>query len=183
MAGIIPASQIDIGRLSILKNKLINDLMSAARGTSTQQPLIYRDVTPEDVNPNASAGLQTAQLNNPSALVADTLLTGLFNTRLDNSVAIGFFGYAALSPNPQIQLITFQIGTAVVTAQFELGPIYADSMQPTGYFDTPPIFTPQQYLNVGLLASAAVAANAEPFALLGYIVEPAGRTVQPLAVA
>ncbi len=183
MAGIIPASQIDIGRLSILKNKLINDLMSAARGTSTQQPLIYRDVTPQDVNPDATSGLQLAQLSNPNALVANTLLTNQFNTQLQNSVAIGFFGYAAIAPSPAIQLITFQIGTAVVTSQFELGPIYADAQQVTGYFDTPPIFTPQQFLNVGFLASAAVAAGAEPFVLLGYIVEPAGRTVQPLAVA
>jgi len=179
MALLIPAAQTDINSLKVLRDSTISKCNKAVEAT-TSQSLIFRDLTPQDLTPG-TGGLTTARFSNPNAMVSETPIN-LFNYNLLNMQAIGIYGYAAIAANPQIDQITFSVGSAAVLAQYFLDSIYADQTQTTGYFE-PIIWTPQQNLVISGLAGAAVAANGETFVLLGIVVEPEGRTVQPVPVA
>ncbi|HUY55358.1 MAG TPA: hypothetical protein VMV23_09400 [Candidatus Nanopelagicaceae bacterium] len=175
---LIPAGQTDISRLKLLRDVTLNQLKSAVRGTTTTQPLIYRDLIQQDLLPNAAGGDLNTRFSNPNALVAN--VSGqLYSQTLQNFQSIGIYGYASLAASPLISLLQFNLGSAVTIAQFFLDTIYADQSEVVGYFDTPVIYTPQQTVNINAVASAAVGVGAESFVLLGMVYEPAGRTIQP----
>lgn len=180
MGLLIPAGQTDIAALKMVRDTTIAQLKSSVRSTTSTQPLIFRDLVPQDLNPGSS-GLVTARFTNPNALVAQTV-GQMFSIETQNFQSIGIYGYAAISANPQLDQISFNLGSAVTLAQYFLDSIYADQSEVVGYFE-PTIWTPQQQIIINGLSQNAIAANAESFVLLGIVMEPAGRTVQPTQVA
>lgn len=174
----IPAGQTNIDALKTMRDITLGKLKSAVRGTTKDQPLIYRDLIENDLNPNSTGGDLNTRFSNPSALTANTP-TQLYSNTLQNFQAIGIYGFASLAPSPQISLLQFKLGSAVTIAQFFLDAAYADASEVVGYFDTPIIYTPLQIVTINAVASAAVAAAAENFVLIGIVQEPAGNNLQP----
>ena len=179
---LVPAGQTDIALLKIVRDQLIADLNTAVRNVlGPDQPLIVRDLTPNDVAP-AGAGLFNGRLSNVPILTAQTM-TVLYSTPLSNQQAFGIYGYAPLSANPQLDILQFGQGIAVTYARFGLDGVFADSCETVAYFNGPVFWTPNQTMTIQGVSNAGLAAAAEQFNLYGLVVEPAGLNIQPVASA
>jgi hypothetical protein len=175
MSVLVPAIQIPLDRLVTIKQSLAGRLQAIVQASSTGtagQEIIYRDLLAADVAVTATTGRV-----NSGTLSATTLASNVFSTfTLTSFQALGIYGYAALSPNPQIDEIDFTVSGNVVLAKFTLDPLYC-LQQSVGYFVDPIIWNPQETVGVNLLSQAGV--TNEQFCLIGYMAEPAGRTVAP----
>ncbi|MGH7639496.1 MAG: hypothetical protein ACREN7_00190 [Candidatus Dormibacteria bacterium] len=180
---LVPSSQADIALLKVLKDSLVSNLNTAVRNVlGPDQPLIVRDLTAQDIFPNATGGLFTSRMSNPVAMTAQTLTT-LIQTPMSNQQAFGLYGYAPLSASPLIDVIQFGNGTAVTYARFVVDNIFADTLETVGYFNGPVYWTPNQTFTMQAIANSAVGSGDETFALYGLVVEPAGLNIQPVASA
>ncbi|MGH9542143.1 MAG: hypothetical protein ACRD2H_09705 [Terriglobales bacterium] len=181
---LVPSSQADIALLKVLKDSLVSNLNTAVRNVlGPDQPLIVRDLTAQDLFPNATASLFTARMSNPVTLTAQTLTT-LQITPLSNQQAFGIYGYAPLSPSPALDIIQFGNGTAVTYARFVVDNIFADTLETVGYFNGPVYWSPNQTFTLQGVSNAGIGTiGAEQFALYGLVVEPAGLNIQPVASA
>lgn len=175
---LVPASKFDFSQATALRMSLRNRLQDAV-GRVMGQATVIRDFTSKDLTGAASGAQGFARLSNQNALVANTYFNKDVTKALDQKTSIGFYGFVQLAKIPNIDEIQFFLGSGLPLAQFNLDSIYADQQSNVGYFDPPVVFAPGQTIQVNLLASAAVVANAEQYNLLGYVAEPQGQTVAP----
>lgn len=177
MAVGIPASRLDNADLKAMRIAARRAAQQAVIDV-VKQKTVVRDIMPADISQAAAAAALYGQLSNKTALVANTWDVNDLGayTRLPAYQAIAIFGYEALAASPQIQGLAFTLGPATV-AQFQVAACYVDEIEPILYFDPPLLFRPQQLIGINFLAAVAVAANAEPYALLGYVAEAEGNAV------
>lgn len=174
----IPASKFDYSQATALRMSLRNRLQDAV-GRIMGQATIIRDLAAYDVTKAASGAAGFARISNVNALVANTWFNKDISTALDQATSFGIYGYVQLAKIPNIDAIAFFLGSGLPLCQFWLDAIYADQQSNIGYFDPPVVYAPGQTMQINLLASSAVSANAEQYGLLGYVAEPQARTVSP----
>lgn len=178
MAVTIPASKASPEQLAAIRSALRQALLAAVERT-TGQATIIRDIVSNDITGKAAANATFARLSNKNAITAQAAAEADWSVTLGINQAYGVYGWVALAPIPLIDFVQFAFGSAKTLAQFALAPIYADEVSAIGYFDPPVYWGPQQTFQMNLAAESAVASAAEPFHLLGYVAEPAGKTVEP----
>jgi hypothetical protein len=178
MSVLIPGGKIDASQVTAMRLALRAKLLAAV-GQTMGQSTIIRDLITSDWSGKTSGNARFARYSNATALTAQTWTTtgDVTPVQIANNQAIGIYAYVALAPVPSIDGIRLGLGGVQRLAQFFLDPVYADLVEAIGYFDPPVVYGPLQTVQVDLLAEVALAAGTEQFALLGYIAEPAGQTV------
>lgn len=174
MAVLVPAIQADHATIAAIKRQLALDLMSMVKDANGGIDVVYRPLRPTDLNNGTTLGRTVS-----GSLTGGTVATDIFSTwtNLTAVQAVGIYGYAALSANPLIDEIQFVVGAgggSQTLAIVELDEMYA-LQESVGYFVPPICWQPNEHLGIALLAGTSV--TNEPISLMGYIAEPAGKTV------
>jgi hypothetical protein len=175
---LVAASQTSWSQVKQIRDALgqtLQDLVQRVGGNQGS-PLVVRDLFPNDINP-ATGGAYNSRFSNPNALTAATW-SQQFSLQLPQNKAIGFYGYASLSPSPLIDGIQFELGSAKTLAQINLDVLYADTDETIAYFQ-PIAFPPVSTLVINMISESSVGAGAEQFVLLGLVAEPVGVTISP----
>ncbi len=174
MAVLIPAVQADHATVAAMKRQLALDLMSMVKDANGGIDVVYRPLRPTDLNNGTVLGRTVS-----GALTGGTVATDIFSswTNLTAVQAVGIYGFASLAANPLIDEIQFVVGSgggSQTLAIIELDEIYA-LQEAVGYFLPPVVWQPNEHVGVALLAGTSV--TNEQISLLGYVAEPAGKTV------
>ena len=164
----VNARDLDPGSMTRLRTVLATDLVALARGSSgPNTDIVYRDLRPTDLN----SGTLIGRLDNP-VLTADTLNTDIYSTwaNLTQNQAVGITALADVGPVPLIDEVQFvaaptTIGICVVTQA------WTNSVDARAFFIDPPVWVPQEHVQVNLLSHAGGAVHADGFQWQGVIAE------------
>ena len=165
-----PVRQTTPDVITAIVQRAGNNAASIVRAVAGIADIVTRDLNASDVYATT-----TGRMTNPTALVANTVLADAFTSfSLNQTQALAIYGYVALSASPQIDQVSFSVGSSATYAILPLGSLY-DEQVATAIFE-PIYFQPNEHINVSLLTglAAGVAQYAETFMLLGVIAEQAG---------
>lgn len=176
MSRSLPARFIDPNTLVAIRLQLkaqLEGIVLTAIGGGTGTAVIVRDLVPADFNGTATG----SQYTNQSLGVVNTYVAATTtNPALANNQAVGIYGIADLAAVPTLMENRFQLGAAELMAQVRMDEAYATGVNLI-YLDPPVIYKPLETINWQQLFNAATAIGAEAISLIGYVCEPAGRTV------
>lgn len=159
---------LDPMSVSRLRTVLAQDLVALARGASgPNMDIVYRDLRPTDLN----NGVLIGKLDNP-ALTADTYANDVYATwtKLTQNQAVGIQAIADLGPVPAIDEITFTAAPTTIGI-VPVDQAWANSIDARCYFIDPPVWQPNEHVNVGLLSHAGASAHADSFQWVGIVAE------------
>jgi hypothetical protein len=179
MAVLIPASKIDAAQVTAMRLALRAKLLASVANVMGQSTVI-RDSAAYDFSGVAAGSQYYARLAVKNTTTAQTWKNNdLGSVTLAVNQAIGAYGLTLLGSIPLLDGIAFSLGGVVTMAQFWVAPILGDQTSSTGYFNPPVVWGPQQVIQINVLSEVAITGGtAEPYAILGYTAEPAGKTVQ-----
>ena len=131
---------------------------------SDVRDLVVRPLRPKDL------GLTTDEwvFNVSAGTNADVV-----SKELDDKTMVVIFGIYNLSTDPQVNEVVFKTGSETVED------VYVEDMylydQPAVMLDEPIIYTPSSTIKIDLVAKGAN--STEKLGFLGFVIEPAGRTI------
>jgi len=175
---LFPRSALDQGDITRMRQRAATVVQDLARGTNAVANLIYRNFRPADTTLNGAT--VQGHLVNPSALTANTYLTDIFtNCTTKQSQAFGIFGIELQNATPTLDEVTVYVGSDIVAVLplQEIKSPGAGTTPQIGYIFDPIWVPPQTHLRIDLLSGTGQTISLENFALIGYVGEPSGTTV------
>ena len=143
-----------------------NQALAMAQGKVHSANLVYRPIKPSDL------GLTTPTF---SFSIGSSGTVQLLSYTVPNGKYIYIFGVFDASATPVVQELQVAYGSGGNIIDVPLQELWMHRL-PEGYFNVGLGFGPSDIITVKVVASNSSAA--EPFGLVGFVVEPAGVTMQ-----
>jgi len=184
----IPVDELSISRMENFRKACREAMLARAQDKSIAKymnELTFRDVLPAD---DMGAGLAvggTGYTNNIylTGAVAANVWTLVYDTgavqQLANTKILGIYKIYDLSVNPLITSVRFRKGNtgATTLGVTQVEQFFMGKLTPECYLSEPIIYSPQDWMFIECLASAAIGAVGERLAFGAYVAEPVGGTV------
>src|SRR5580700_5671852 len=167
---------LDPTTTSRLRTVLSNDLVALARGSSgPNMDIVYRDIRPTDLN----NGVVIGKLDNP-ALTGDTYNNDIYSSwlKLTQNQAIGVQALCDQGPAPVVDELTFVAAPSTIGI-VPVDQAWCNTIDSRIYFIDPPVWQPNEHVQINMLGHTTVSAHVDSFQWLGVIAENQSNVALP----